>query len=81
MKDNMVARDVVNEQVMVSTVYLQIDHGYDGVPLWYETMVFKCDAAGKVTDWLELDCERYSTRDEAIEGHGRMVADWITKTN
>ena len=81
MKDNMVARDVVNEQVLVSTVFLMIDHGYDGVPKWYETMVFKCDAAGKVTDWLELDCERYTTRDEAIEGHGRMVADWTTKTN
>lgn len=55
----------------VSTVFLGIDHGWDdGPPLLYETMVF-----GPHVDQY---CERYSTEDEAREGHDRIVG-WLRR--
>ena len=56
-----VARDEEGE-VTVSTVFLNIDHGYgsDKPALW-ETMVF----GGQ----HDQDCERYSSQVEAVEGH------------
>ena len=52
----------------VSTVWIGINHRFLGgaPPLIYETMVFKGDES-------DLDCVRYSTLDQAIEGHRRMV--------
>lgn len=50
----------------------------------YETMVFRlgteccpcgCEAP-LVADWGELDMEGYTTQDEAIDGHRRMVERW-----
>lgn len=38
------------------------DHGF-------ETMIFRCNADGKVTDWGELFADRYDTIDEATTGH------------
>lgn len=50
----------------VSTVFLQLDHAYDGgKPLVFETMVFGGPHDG--------DQERYSTWDEAEAGHARYV--------
>ncbi len=50
----------------VSTVLLNIDHGYgDGPPLIFETMVFGGD--------LDGECWRYSTEAEAIAGHEAVV--------
>jgi hypothetical protein len=56
----------------VSTVHLGINVQFgDGPALWYETMVFPGP-----DQWSELDCDRYSTPEEAREGHARMVAKW-----
>lgn len=57
-----VATDTVGD-VTVSTVFLALDHNYgsDGSPVLFETMVF-----GGVHDQM---CRRYSTWDEAAEGH------------
>jgi hypothetical protein len=33
----------------------------------------------KVTDFEDLDCERYSTREQALEGHEVMVKKWEAK--
>ena len=54
--------------VRVSTVFLGTDHGYlgNGPPVLFETMVF-----GGKHDQAQ---ERYSTWDEAVAGHERMVA-------
>ena len=65
----------------ISTVWLGIDHSFGhGLPLIFETMVFphnKQDDGGKgVTNWGELDSKRYSTEEEALEGHARMVETW-----
>jgi hypothetical protein len=52
--------------VEVSTVFLGLDHRFgDGPPLIFETMIF----GGQ----LDEETERYSTWDEAVAGHKKMV--------
>jgi len=66
--DRVVARDELPGGMLVSTLFLGLDHNFFGDrPLLFETMVF----AG---DFDDLDCERYSTRDEALAGHARALA-------
>ena|SRR3990167_11390904 len=60
----------------VSTVWLGLNHNWeDGPPLIFETMVFS-----KRGDYgTEEDCERYSTLEEAIKGHKKLVKKYDTK--
>ena len=65
----------------VSTVFLGINHrfGQDGPPLLFETMVFRdvpdTSKFGDGQGWSDDgDMDRYSTWDEALAGHERMVA-------
>jgi hypothetical protein len=58
-------------KVEVSTVFLELNHGTDENPLWYETMVFP----GNIGNY-EIECwyeERYETKEEAIKGHEKVV--------
>jgi len=66
--DRRVANDHVGDK-RVSTVFLGIDHNFgdEGPPLLFETMVF---GEGSFS---EQACDRYSTWEEAVEGHARMV--------
>lgn len=58
----------------VSTVWLGLNHQFmDGVPLIFVTKVFKSK------NNTNPDGERYSTEQEAIEGHKRMVDKWCKK--
>lgn len=52
-----------HKDVVVSTVFLGLDHGFPGTPapLLFETMVFGGKYNGK--------CQRYATWDEARRGH------------
>lgn len=51
----------------VSTVFLSVDHQWgEGPPVLFETMIF----GGPHADWTD----RYSTWDEAVAGHERVVA-------
>ena len=60
-----VAKDKVGE-VEISTVFLGLDHRYGkGKPLIFETMVFGGE--------LNKAMERYSTWEEAEEGHKTMI--------
>lgn len=59
-----VGDDMVGE-VHVSTVFLRLNHGWGGVPQWFETMIF----GGEHDGW----CERYETYDQAEAGHKRTV--------
>lgn len=54
----------------ISTVWIGINHAWrpGAPPLIFETMVFN-----NATEESDLDMERYSTEQEAIEGHQRMV--------
>lgn len=79
---NMVDRTVVNAKYVVSTVRLA---GADRMPDIYggrifETMVFHSDANGNVTDWIELDCNRYSSIEAARMGHNDMVLNWTNRS-
>jgi hypothetical protein len=44
----------------------------------YETMVFRADSDGEVTDWMEVDGLRYATEEAAHAGHASLVAMWKT---
>ena len=54
----------------VSTVFLALDHNFSdqGPPILFETMVFP------EKNNSDLACERYSTWEQAMKGHRRMVA-------
>ena len=56
---------------LVSTVWLGLNHAFGNeLPLIFETMIFNYDPIEKkVTDYLELYCNRYHTKAEAIVGH------------
>lgn len=65
-QEKTVAYDKLDNETVVSTVYLAIDHSWgDGPPLIFETMVF----GGK----YDREQERYSTEAEALAGHARWV--------
>lgn len=52
--------------VKVSTVFLGVDHGYDGKePVLFETMVF----GGS----MDEEMLRYKTWEDALYGHNQMV--------
>lgn len=61
------ARESLQGDVRVSTVFLGLDHRFgDGPPLLFETMAF--------VGHDDVGMERYSTWQEAEEGHARWVA-------
>jgi hypothetical protein len=68
---NRIKQTVVNKKFLVSTVEIETIWGSSRME--YETMVFHCNAAGEVTDWIELYCNRYSFLQDAIEGHEATV--------
>jgi hypothetical protein len=81
-----VAQDQVGT-AWVSTVWLGINHNWsDGPPIIFETMIFgDYFIDGELVD---TDCARYSTEEEAIEGHKRTVSDlqagrlpWFEESN
>ena len=56
----------------VSTVWLGLDHGFHGgKPIIFETMVFDKEGTGE-----DLDQDRYTTEQQAREGHAAMVKKW-----
>ena|SRR5699024_539611 len=56
------------EEYFISTVDLGVDHGYEGIPLYYETMIFK-------DDWSDLFCDRYLDKETALKGHENVLND------
>ena len=57
--------------VVVDTCHT-IDHGW-------ESMVFKCDDNGNITDGYALDAKWYDSNGEAYEGHLNMIRKWENK--
>jgi hypothetical protein len=49
----------------LSTVFLGLDHGFGGKPLWFETMIFE----PPTSQGNACFCERYSTLAQALAGH------------
>jgi hypothetical protein len=70
-KVNKVADDIINGN-HVSTIWLGIDHNYfGGLPLLFETMIFDKPKSGH-----DIYMDRYTTLDEAINGHKKAVQ-WV----
>lgn len=64
--DHTVARTEISPGITVSTVFLGMNHNFGhGPPLIFETMIF----GGSEDGWQA----RYSTWDEAVEGHAEAV--------
>jgi hypothetical protein len=63
-----IKQDELKNGKWISTVWLGMNHSFDGGKLIFETMTFS-----NRTDYAEIDCERYETLDEAIKGHEAMV--------
>lgn len=61
------------EFYMISTVFIGIDFNLfdQETPLIFETMVFPM--RGGIRMFNDVDCKRYSTWDEAVKGHEKMV--------
>lgn len=51
--------------ILVSTVFLGIDHGWNGQSLWFETMVFGTS--------IHDTTRRYATYEEAVKGHADVL--------
>lgn len=67
-----VMENSAHKQVVVSTVFLGIDYNFEleGLPILWETGIFFED--GRPTEIVE----RYTSKDEALEGHVRWVKEW-----
>ncbi len=65
--DRVVARDELPNGVIVSTVFLGLDHNFDdtGLPILWETMIF----GGKHDGYQS----RYTSREDAVAGHAFAV--------
>lgn len=66
-ENRIVATDFLPLGVMISTVFLGIDHSFlsDSDPILFETMIF-----GGEFDGYQ---ERYSTWEQAEEGHKKLI--------
>ena len=57
--------------IVVSTVFLGLDHGQPGNSLLFETNVFD--------DYESVEITRYGSWDEALEGHRAIAAKFLSK--
>lgn len=66
---------VKGHKFFVSTVWLGIDHSFrGGPPLLFETMVFEeRDISSEPSFDVEVDCVRYHSYQDAIDGHQKMI--------
>lgn len=81
-QNNRIVRRTSVGNYAINTVWLGLDHNYDGgKPLIFETMVFRTTEFGStnIGDYSEIDMDRYSTEEEAIVGHYNMVEKWRVK--
>jgi hypothetical protein len=68
-----------DEDITLVTKFTGIDQrhaGEDGAPILWETYAFK-DAESPAGLWVS-HCGRYTSKDEALEGHRRAVAAVMT---
>jgi hypothetical protein len=78
-----VAQDELPDGSMLSTVWLGLDHGWFGPPLFFETMRFKNTAPDDSETWdfpnifgepgEEISQDRYPSEEEALAAHHEIV--------
>jgi hypothetical protein len=65
--------------LLVSTVFLGLDHAWNGPPQLFETMIFDegtvlpSEYFEKISEWCQDYQMRYATWDEAVKGHEQVV--------
>ena len=66
-----VAQETLFNGLDVSTIFLGIDHDFSSgeIPILFESMVFDKNRE-------ELDCQRYTTWEQAVNGHKELVEKW-----
>jgi len=70
-----VAEDILPNGKRISTTFLRLNHNWGkGSPLIFQTIVFPSE-----TEWDDLDMDMYSTEEQALKGHKKMVKKWIDK--
>ena len=63
MKENQIVKKTEIGKILISTVFLGVNHNYSGgEPILFETMIFNDDTEYEYQ-------ERYSTYQKALEGH------------
>ena len=68
-----------SEMFRISTVFLGLDHGWNGIPLYFETMIFESQPHLAKLDEHHIEIHndlgmmRYTTWDEAKAGHALAV--------
>lgn len=68
-----IANTELDDGKVISTMWIGLNHSFSdkSKPLIFETMVFSSSE-----NWGDMDCNRYSTLDDAIKGHEAMVEKW-----
>ena len=65
--DRVIAQDTVDPKIMVSTVFLGLDHNFShGEPILWETLIFGGPHDG--------EGDRYTSRADAEKGHAKYLA-------
>ena len=73
--ERFVKKTILEEhRIEISTVWIGIGWGVEEPPMIYETMAFPMAKDTGDTEWLEMGCWRWATREDAIEGHDRIVS-------
>ena len=62
-----------NKNIETGYVYVSTTETFDND---LETMVFMCNSDGVVSDWSGVDCDYYTSVEEAEYGHKMMLAKW-----
>lgn len=57
---------------LISTVFLGINHGWEGPPMWFETMVFRLKDESDRKGYADYGQWRYTTIEEARVGHAEI---------
>lgn len=66
--------DKENINILVSTIDLELNHGFGEKNLWYETMIFPGGFEDDKLEWLKCNYgNRYETKEEAINDHNRII--------
>jgi len=62
--------------VRVSTIDLELNHGFDkGENVWYESKIFPGGLGDNELEWLKCYYEnRYETQEEALKDHDRILS-------
>lgn len=71
-ENKIVKQEFTKNKLWVSTVFLGLNYRYgEGAPIIYETMVFPSE-----DNLSDLDCRRYCTKEEALQGHKELFEEW-----